>query len=268
MSTGPCSTACTVDVVPTASPALRRRRALALTGALARATARPPAGDGRRHGVCTAARLLTAAGVRVRLVPPAVAWPRGARLVVANRVSWVDDLALRTAVAALPVEDEAGWPGLATVRADRVTAELSAGRSVLVRPEEHATCGTGLGRFRPAAVAPALAAGVPVCPVAVRFRLADRPTTAAAQATGESWWRSASRVLGSSGLVVELHQLPAIDPRRGTAAEVAALAEYAIAAVLEADPPRPMSHPHRARTHVADPVAPAPVVSPRRAARR
>ncbi len=269
MSTGPCSTACTVDVVPTAPAGLRRRRALALSGALARATARPPAGDGRRHGVCTAARLLTSVGVRVRVLTPAVPWPRGARLVVANRVSWVDDLALRTAVAALPAEDDAGWPGLSTVRTDRVTAELITGRSVLVRPEDHATCGTGLGRFQPDAVAPALAAGVPVCPVAVRFRLADRPTTAAAHAADESWWRSAARVLGSLDLVVELHLLPAIDPRRGSAAEVAALAEYAIAAVLEADPPRPVSHPHRARTHAAEPV-PTTVeqVSPRSAARR
>lgn len=268
MSTGPCSTACTVDVVPTAAPAVRVGRTLALTGALARATARPPAGNGRRHGVCTAARLLTATGVRVRVLPAVTPWPRGARLVVANRVSWVDDLALRTAVAGLPVEDDAGWPGLATVRADRVAAELTAGRSVLVRPEATATCGTELGRFRPEAVAPALAAGVPVCPVAVRYRLGGRPTTAAAQAAGESWWRSAARVLGSAELVVELHPLPAIDPRRGTATEVAALAEYAVAEVLEADPPRPVSHPRRARTHVPD-ASPAPApVSPRTPARR
>ena len=101
-----------------------------------------------------------------------------------------------------------------------------------------------------------LDAGVPVCPVAVRARVAGRPTTATAQLPGESWWRSAARVLGAVDLVVEVHQLAPIDPRRGTATEVAALAEYAIAAVLETDPPRPLSHPRRPRTH-------APAVSPR-----
>ncbi|SCX52393.1 hypothetical protein SAMN03159343_2762 [Klenkia marina] len=249
MSTGPCSTHCLADVSPTAPPGLRRRRAVALAAALARASARPPAGDGRRHAVCTSARLLTAAGVRVAVRPAAVAWPTGPVLVVANRVSWVDDLALRTAVPAVPSQEGAVWPGLPTVRTDQVTEALAAGRSVLVRPEAEPSCGTELGRFRPAAVAPALAAGVPVCPVVVRARAADRPTTVTAHLTGESWWRSAARVLGATELVLEVQALPAIDPRGGTAAEVAALAEYAVAQVLEADPPRPISHPRRPRTH-------------------
>ncbi|MCW2583411.1 MAG: hypothetical protein JWQ53_2201, partial [Klenkia sp.] len=214
---------------------------------------------GRRHGTCTAARLLTAAGVRVQVLPPPVPWPTGARLLVANRVSWVDDLALRTAVTALPDDDAAVWPGLATVRGAEVTAQLGQGRGVLVRPEELPSCGTELGRFRPASVQPALETGAPVCPVAVRARLAGRATTATAQLPGESWWRSAARVLGAVDLVLEVRQLAPIDPRRGTAAEVAALAGYAIAAVLEADPPRPVSHPRRPRTHAAvSPRTPVP----------
>ncbi|MEI4278260.1 hypothetical protein [Klenkia terrae] len=249
MSTQPCSTACLADVSPTAPAGVRRRRAAALAAALARAATRPPAGDGRRHAVCTAARLLTAAGVRVVVVQPATPWPTGPRLVVANRVSWVDDLALRTAVAALPADDGTIWPGLATLRGDQVETELLRGRSVLVRPEATTTCGTEIGRFVPARFAPALAAGVPVCPVAVRARQAGRPTTATAQLDGETWWRSAARVVGTTELVLEVHLLPAIAPRHGTAAEVAALAEYAVAQVLEVDPPRPVSHPRRPRTH-------------------
>lgn len=257
MSTGPCSTDCLEGAVaPTAPPGLRRRRAVALAAALARASARPPAGDGRRHAVCTAARLLTAAGVRVAVLPPAVPWPTGPKLVVANQVSWVDDLALRTAVAAVPTDDGAVWPGLPTVAADQVTAALADGRSVLVRPEATPGCGAELGRFRPEPFAAALATGVPVCPVAVRARLAGRPTTATAHLPGESWWRSAARVLGATDLVLEVHALPAVDPRRGTAAEVAALAEYAVAEVLEADPPRPISHPRRPRTHAPAGVSP------------
>lgn len=258
MSTGPCSTDCLADVSPTAPAGLRRRRAVALAAALARASARPPAGDGRRHAVCTAARLLTAAGVRVAVLPPATAWPTGPVLVVANRVSWVDDLALRTAVAAAPEADGALWPGLPTVPGDLVVDVLAAGRSVLVRPESTTSCGAELGRFDPAKLAPAVEAGVPVCPVAVRARLAGRPTTVTAQLPGESWWRSAARVLGAADLVLEVHLLPAVAPRAGTAAEVAALAEYAVAGVLEADPPRPVSHPRRPRTHAggAVPVSP------------
>ncbi|MEI4271997.1 1-acyl-sn-glycerol-3-phosphate acyltransferase [Klenkia sp. LSe6-5] len=262
MSTGPCSTDCLADVAPTAPPGLRRRRAAALAVALARASARPPAGDGRRHAVCTSARLLTAAGVRVAVLPPTTAWPTGPVLVVANRVSWVDDLALRTAVPAVPEDDGAVWPGLPTVCAHQVADALTAGRSVLVRPEATASCGTELGRFRPGSLAPALAAGTPVCPVAVRARVGGRPTTVTAHLPGESWWRSAARVLGATDLVLEVQALPAIDPRRGTAAEVAALAEYAIAEVLEADPPRPISHPRRPRTHAAAVTTPAPSTAP------
>ncbi|SDO20094.1 hypothetical protein SAMN05660199_01499 [Klenkia soli] len=260
MSAQPCSTACLADVSPTATSATRRRRAVALAAALARASTRPPAGDGRRHAVCTAARLLTAAGIRVVVVQPATPWPTGAKLVVANRISWVDDLALRTAVAALPEDDGTIWPGLASIRADQVEAELLRGRSVLVRPEVATTCGTEIGRFVPGRFAPALAAGVPVCPVAVRARVAGRPTTATAQLDGETWWRSAARVLGTADLVLEVHLLPAIAPRRGTTAEVAALAEYAVAGVLEADPPRTITHPPRPRTHAVglSPRTPAP----------
>ena len=252
MSTGPCSTACLddpADTHGTAPPALRRRRAVALAAALARATARPPAGDGRRHAVCPAARLLTAAGVRVVVRPPATPWPTGGKLVVANRVSWVDDLALRTAVAAVPTDEGAVWPGLPTVPVDRVAEVLAGGRSVLVRPEAGSGCGAEPGRFRAEPFAAALAAGVPVCPVVVRARRGGRPTTVTAHLPGESWWRSAARVLGALDLVLEVQALPAVDPRRGTAAEVAALAEYAVAEVLEADPPRPISHPRRPRTH-------------------
>jgi len=266
MSTGPCSTDCLADVVPTAPAGLRRRRAVALAAALARASARPPAGDGRRHAVCTAARLLTSAGVRVSVLPPATPWPTGPVLVVANRVSWVDDLALRTAVAAVPTEDGAVWPGLPTVRADQVAAALAGGRSVLARPEATTSCGTELGRFRPEAFTAALVAGVPVCPVAVRARVGGRPSTVTAHLTGESWWRSAARVLGATDLVLEVQALPAVDPRRGTAVEVAALAEYAVAGVLEADPPRPISHPRRPRTHAGTDSAAG--ISPRTPAPR
>ena len=256
MSTQPCSPTCLADVSPTAPPGVRRRRAVALAAALARSAARPPAGDGRRHAVCTAARLLTAAGVRVVVVQPTTPWPAGPRLVVANRVSWVDDLALRTAVTALPADEGAGWPGLPSLRGDQVEAELARGRSVLVRPEDTTTCGTGIGRFVPDRFTPALAAGVPVCPVAVRARIAGRPTTATAQLDGETWWRSAARVLGAADLVLEVHLLPAIAPRHGTAAEVAALAEYAVAAVLEVDPPRPVGHPRPPRTHAGPGLSP------------
>ncbi|WP_336030542.1 1-acyl-sn-glycerol-3-phosphate acyltransferase [Geodermatophilus sp. FMUSA9-8] len=186
-------------------------------------------GDRRRRRllVCTAADILCAQGVRVRVVSSAVAWPRGPRLVVANAAGWLDVLALATVVPATPVVDAAlvDTPllrslarrggllvddGSGAVRAE-VTALLRAGVSVATDPGGAATDGEP-GRFRARAVAAAVDAQVPVCPVAVRP--------------------------AEGGRVVEVHLLPALQP--GTDARpLAALAEYAVAHVLEAGDPGP-----------------------------
>lgn len=67
---------------------------------LARRAARTVPGRGStppRAAVCGAADVLTALGVRVEVLDPAVPWPRTGRghLVVSNHASWLGELAAR-----------------------------------------------------------------------------------------------------------------------------------------------------------------------------
>ena len=205
----------------------------ALTPVVARTAVRAATaawgGDRRRRRllVCTAADILCARGVRVRVVSSPVAWPRGPRLVVANAAGWLDVLALATVVPATPVVDAAlvDTPvlrslarrggllvddGSGAVRAE-VTALLRAGTTVSTHPGGAAADGEP-GRFRARVVAAAVDAQVPVCPVAVRST--------------------------DGGRVVEVHLLPALQPGSDPR-PLAALAEYAVAHVLEAGDPGP-----------------------------
>jgi hypothetical protein len=87
----------------------RYRRRACLTATLAAASVRRalvPARSPRarqRSRVCRAARILTALGVRVRVVQPPVPWPRTDRFVVPDAVGWLADLALVTAVPGTPL---------------------------------------------------------------------------------------------------------------------------------------------------------------------
>jgi hypothetical protein len=203
-----------------------------------RAATAPWGGDRRqqRLRVCTAADLLLAQGLRVRVVNPPVAWPRGPRLVVANAAGWADVLALATVVPGTPVVDAAlaARPllrvlarrggllvddGKGAVRG-QVTALLRAGATVTASPGTGATADDP-GRFRARALAPAVDAQAAVCPVAVRP--------------------------AGSG-VLEVHLLSALQPGHD-ARTLAALAEYAVAHVLESGGPGP------ARPGTARPVA-------------
>ncbi|WP_222194711.1 lysophospholipid acyltransferase family protein [Modestobacter italicus] len=284
-----CTTACTADPAPTVDPATRRRRWLRLTGALAGAGATAlqapltSARGRRRILVCAAARVLTAVGVRVEVHSSPTAWPRAGagrgpgQLVVSNHVSWVDDLAMLTVVPGLPVakREVAGWPlvgGLArragVVLLDRGRIRtlpgtvgeaadlLRTGTPVTVHPEGTTSCGVELGRFRPAFFQAAVDAAAPVCPVAVRYRVDGGSASAVAgYLADEPLWRSIARVVRTRGLVVEVHLLPALDPAGADRRELAALAEYAVAAVTEARPPVVTAHPRRPRV----PARPVPV---------
>ncbi|MGY1750170.1 lysophospholipid acyltransferase family protein [Modestobacter sp. SYSU DS0511] len=286
-----CTSACAGDPAATVDPATRRRRWLRLAGALAGAGAaslRAPAVSARgrrRILVCAAARVLTAVGVRVEVHPSPVGWPRTGpghgpgHLVVSNHVSWVDDLAMLTVVPGLPVaKREVGeWPlvgglarraGLVLLDRGRIrtlpgavaqaAAALRAGATVTVHPEGTTSCGVELERFRPAFFQAAVDAAAPVCPVAVRYRLADGEATAlAGYLADEPLWRSVARVVAARGLVVEVHLLPALDPAEASRRELAALAEYAVAAVTESRAPVVAAHPRRLRAPVRR-VVPAP----------
>jgi 1-acyl-sn-glycerol-3-phosphate acyltransferase len=228
-----------MSAAPTVPAAVRRRRWLRLAAVLAGAAVGAPrapltgARGRRRLLVCAAARVLTAAGVRVEVRACPTGWPRtgggAGHLVVANSVCWVDELALLTAVPGLPVR---------TPTVDRVAELLRDGQTVTVRPEGRTPAGAGLGQFRPTLLQAAVDAGAPVCPVAVRYRT-DVGDAVAAQLAGHPLARSLTRVVATRGLVVELHLLPALDPAGADRRELAALAEYAVAAVTEAGRPAP-----------------------------
>ena len=283
-----CTPACAADPVPQVEPALRRHRwgrLAAALGAAGLASARAPltGSRGRRRlVVCAAARVLTAVGVRVEVHSSPSAWPRigaghgGGHLVVSNHVSWVDDLALLTVVPGLPVakREVAQWPLVGrlarrsgAVLLDRgrirslpgtvaeVAGLLRAGTSVTVHPEGTTSCGVELGRFRPAFFQAAVDAAAPVCPVAVRYRVDGGDGSAVAAFLGDDpLLRSLARVVATRGLVVEVHLLPALDPAGADRRELAALAEYAIAALTEARPPAVTAHPRRPRVPAPRPV--------------
>jgi hypothetical protein len=81
----------------------RRRLLLARTraGASLRTALAPPSpGRRSRLELNSAARTLTALGVRVRVTPPPAPWPRAGRRVVADQSGWLADLAVVTAVLA------------------------------------------------------------------------------------------------------------------------------------------------------------------------
>jgi 1-acyl-sn-glycerol-3-phosphate acyltransferase len=234
---------------------VRLRRWLPLAGAVVRATPgvlRAPlasARSRRRIVVRAAADVLTALGVRVEVHASPVAWPIATTgdLVVGNRICWVDDLALLTVVPEVPVADRGRSPvgrlgrRVGAVRLDQggtrnlpgavveVTAALRAGTTVTVRPEgAHAP---GLGRFRPAFFQAAVDTGAPVCPFAVRYRAEEGPVPG--PFADGPLWRGARAVLATRGLVVEVHLLPPLEPAGTGRRELAVLAEYAVAGVLE-----------------------------------
>jgi hypothetical protein len=128
-----------------------------------------------------------------------------------------------------------------------VAARLRAGGTVLAHPEGTTACGVQLGRFRPALFQAAVDADAAVCPVAIRYRTepGGDPTAVAAYLADDPLTRTLQRVVATRGLVVELHLLPAL--RGGTRRELAALSEYAVAAVTEARAPVVAAHPGPAR---------------------
>ena len=187
--------------------ATRRRRAgrVALVLAHRRATGFLTGRPRRRFDICTAAEVLTALGARIEVHSPAVAWPRpgAGRLVVANRVSRLDDLALVTVVPDLVVSPD--------------------------QPRDEA----GLGRFDAARFRAAVEGNATVCPVAVRYRTEDGTDLTALLAGEEDLTTAIRRALSVRDLVVEVHLVPALPPGDGDPRSLATLAEYAIAGRLD-----------------------------------
>lgn len=179
---------------------------------------------------------------------------RGA-LVVQNHVSWLD---IVVANAVRPMRSVAKreigeWPlvGALATRAGTVYLDreslralpatvtelavaLRSGAQVNVCPEGTTWCGLAAGHFRPALFQAAIDGGVPVRPIAVRYRLASGQTTTWPSFVGtETLIDSVRRTARLRGLVIEVHILDEIAPGRAdNRADLAELAETQIAAVL------------------------------------
>jgi 1-acyl-sn-glycerol-3-phosphate acyltransferase len=192
-------------------------------------------------------------------------------LVVNNHVSWLDTVVMNAvrpmrSVAKLEIES---WPVVGhlashagTVYLDRaslralpgtvgeLTAALRGGSLVNVAPEGTTWCGMASGRFRPALFQAALDASVPVCPVVVRYRLADGGTTTWPAFLGdESLIDSVRRTARLRGLVVEVRVLAEIAPGRAAdRRELAMLAQHALTARV----PEPRSADVRLDVHAGE----------------
>lgn len=157
-------------------------------------------------------------------------------LVVTNHVSWLDPVALGAVrpMRALAKKDIRAWPVLGgliaaagTVFVDRerlrrlpgtvreLATVLRGGALVAVCAEGTTWCGSDLGRFAPAPFQAAIDGGVPVIPVALRYRIAGGPVTPAPAFLGdETIVESIRRVVRLRGLVVDVVILDELAPGR------------------------------------------------------
>lgn len=221
--------------------------------------------------------MLRAFGVRLAVFGAAGfgAVPGRGALVVNNHISWLDIIGINAVrpMRALAKRDISEWPVIGwlvsaagSVYVDRehlrtlprtveeLAEAMRNGSMVNATPEGTSFCGLGSGRFRPAAFQAAIDGGVPVVPIAVRFRMADgRETTAPSFIGEETLVDSARRVARLRGLVMELHVLDEIAPGRAAGRhELAALAEAAISSAL-GRVQVPLEQLRRARGMVIDP---------------
>ncbi|WP_030767610.1 lysophospholipid acyltransferase family protein [Streptomyces sp. NRRL F-2664] len=266
--------------VPHALLRLTAAAALILLGILGAPPARLlPAGP--RHAVVRAwsAALVRAFGIRITV--HGSPGPRGARLLVANHISWLD---VPLVAAVLPSRmlaksDIRAWPllgrlaaqaGTLFIERDRIralpatvstlTGALLAGDRVTVFPEGSTWCGRDRGAFRRAAFQAALDARAPVQPVRITYARADGGPAGAPAFVGDdpltaSLWRTAR----ARGIRAEVTLLPRIPPGRHTdRRDLAAAAERAVAARTSgrtALPDQPTGPPATARDSAKRPAA-------------
>ncbi|HEU5470125.1 MAG TPA: lysophospholipid acyltransferase family protein [Actinophytocola sp.] len=259
MPTSPCGPGCLTGDEPTVGRVRAAGRLCRTAGVLVTALALAPVVGllprSRRASVLRRVfrGLLRAVGVRLAVRNAAGLRPvpgRGA-LVVHNHISWLDIVAINGVrpMRALAKREVRGWPligALATaagsVYLDRerlrtlpgtmteLAGVLRGGSMVTVTPEGTTWCGQASGRFRTATFQAAIDAGVPVIPVALRFRAAGgRETSAPAFIGAESLVESIRRVVRLRGLVLELEVLPELRSERAAdRRELAALAEASV----------------------------------------
>lgn len=227
-------------------------------------------------------KLLSILNVRLRVegAPPPAS---GAVLVVANHVSWLEIFLLFTVLRMRFVAkaEVRSWPLIgwlclrtgnlfiererrqATGRVNQsMTAALKAGDAVGVFPEGTTTDGAWLRHFHASLLQPAVLAGAPVYPVALRYHDGcGEISTAPAYVDDLSFWDSVKNILAAPEIHAVLHFLPPIPSAGRNRRELARLAEEAIAGALSLEvrhrPPETPGGPK-----AATPTIPRPTGSP------
>ncbi len=189
------------------------------------------------------ARLL---GLRVRVLGEPVAVPS---LVVANHVSWLDIPVLGGSLplAFLCMDEVRRWPllgwlvtmagtvyisrGAHSARrvADDLIDRLRSGRNMAIFPEGTTSSGADVRRFLPRLFLVAVESGVPVQPVAIRYRHPVAPWV-----NNMPVGKHLMRVLGAPGIEVDLTYCTPI-PGQGQRKQLAEQARQAIASVVQDD---------------------------------
>lgn len=176
--------------------------------------------------------------------------PRGCALIVANHISYLDPLAILPLCPAAPLakSEVEGWPIVGPIgaalgvvfvrRADphgraralrRIGALLGAGVSVLNFPEGTTTRGDGVRPFLRGGFGIAQRLGVPIAPVAIRYR-----DPALAWCDGATFFPHYARTAARPRIEVTLTFCPPMHARTGEApAAYATRARSAIAHALE-----------------------------------
>jgi len=191
-------------------------------------------------------KLLAILGIRLRLSGDLHA---GA-LLAANHVSWIDIFVINAAgpTGFVSKAEVRGWPliGWLAEKTDTLFIErgrrqhvqhiahamaqrLAAGQSVAFFPEGTTTDGSQLLPFHAGLFQPAIAAGVPVQPLTIRYVGADgRRSTAPAYAGDTSFMDCLWATVSSQGLVAELDGLPPQETQGTERRDLAKGAETAI----------------------------------------
>jgi len=173
-------------------------------------------------------KLLDILGIELRITGADIA---PGTLVVANHVSWLDIFVINAVAPAgfISKAEVRRWPAIGWLAAKNETVflqrgsrgqarlvggeireALRAGRVVALFPEGTTTDGSHVLHFHAALLQPALDAGRPIQPVALRYRDADGRYTRAPAYHGEmSLIECIGRIVAEPRLIAEAHVMPA-----------------------------------------------------------
>ncbi len=187
----------------------------------------------RRHIIAWSKTTLRIFGLRTAYNAP-LPDGAGARLLVANHISWLDIVAIwfSTDTTFVAKSEVGQWPvigalarRLGVIFIDRsrrryaltagrqITELLIQGRSVCIFPEGTSTNGRDLDLFHPALFQPAVDAGVVVQPIAIRYFNVEGEFASEVAFTGDmSLVQSMCRLAGAAPIDIDITYLPPIDP--------------------------------------------------------